>query len=445
MLRESYRQLLTAYVDGEVSNRQRRLVARLLHRSAEARELLQKLQEDARALRRLPSASLPIDLTGPVLRTIAERRLTPGQRRAARMASSSSWAGPVAAWAVAATVLFVLGIASYLYFAASLSSPSDSDRAGNAAEKSSAREEAKAVPPPAVEQNPSPAESDPPAPAAPDRPLTVNPPQVVQRPEEQPKNPSPSPRPIPPSNQPVLTDRLEMFRLTRVSDILPEVFKLREFEQEATRKNLIAELGKDANYRLELPCSNGTRAFQRIESAAQARNIGLVVGKGVRERLKLKLLTSYVLYLENVTPEELTHFLRQIAAEDSKRAARKPAELQFDRLVLMRMTPQTHKELSTLLGVDPTATEPSSRPAGADPRKPLSDVTAQQVGQALAGQGAARPQPGKTAARPPEHLALVLAYNPTRPSPSSEEIKQFLDSRKPARPGTLRVLIVLRG
>src|SRR6516225_2298566 len=76
MLSDRDRQLLTAYVDGELSSRQRRYVARLLHRSGDARQLLEKLKEDSGQLRRLETPALETDLAFPVLRTIADRHLT---------------------------------------------------------------------------------------------------------------------------------------------------------------------------------------------------------------------------------------------------------------------------------------------------------------------------------------------------------------------------------
>jgi hypothetical protein len=67
------------------------------------------------------------------------------------------------------------------------------------------------------------------------------------------------------------------------------------------------------------------------------------------------------------------------------------------------------------------------------------------VGRSLAGQGGApRPEPGKPSAKPPERFALVLAYNTVRPSTGSDEIKHFLETRKPLRSGTIRALLVLR-
>ena len=147
MLLDRNRELLTAYVDGELTGRQRRHVVRLLRRSPEARQLLQQLQEDARSLRHLPRPHLAIDLTGEVLRTILERRLMPGQRRAARLRGSTSWAGPLAAWAAAAAVLLVLGAASYLYFAASLAHSLKADHA---------RKEADPAPTATVSEKPAP-------------------------------------------------------------------------------------------------------------------------------------------------------------------------------------------------------------------------------------------------------------------------------------------------
>ncbi|HEY7314636.1 MAG TPA: hypothetical protein VH643_35130 [Gemmataceae bacterium] len=447
MLLDRYRQLLTAYVDGELSSRQRRYIARLLHRSAEARQLLQQLQEDAQALRHLPYPQLPVDLSASVLQTIAERRLTPGRRRIAKVSSPSVWSGPLASWAVAAGVLLVLGIASYLYFAASLTHSDKTDLAETSGDPSLAAPDSHASPPTPVapQEKPPAVVHEKPSPA-PERPSVVKQPEVVKRPPEEPKKPSQDPRPTPPKEEPVLTDRMEMFQFSKVSDILPEVFKVRELDGDPVRKKLIAELGKDTNFRIELPCQNGTRAFQSVQSAAKTMSIGMVIEKGARERLKLKSRTNYVVYIENLTAEEVAQFLRHVGAADTKSAGRKPAEAQFDRLVLLRMMPQDHKELSTLMGVDPTATEPSTKGLfGADPRKPLSDSTAVQVGQALAGQGTPRPQPGKPAAKPPEHQALVLAYNPVRPSPNSDDIKHFLQTRKPAKAGTIRVLLVLRG
>src|SRR5579884_730079 len=74
-------ELLTAYLDGELSAREREAVERLLERSPEARAQLQQLQEGANALRALPRHRPRRDLAEPVLHAIVERRLHPGRRR----------------------------------------------------------------------------------------------------------------------------------------------------------------------------------------------------------------------------------------------------------------------------------------------------------------------------------------------------------------------------
>jgi hypothetical protein len=448
MIRDHDRQLLTAYVDGELTSRQRRHVVRLLHRSPEARQLLLKLQEDARALRRSPRPQLPVDLSGDVLRTIVERRLTPGQRRIARISTPMSWAGPLASWAAAAAVLLVLGAASYLYFTAALTH-SEKPAVVRAAPEDPSPQSAKGAPNPAVsvERGIQPRNGDvsPVSPSA-NSARQTNPPEVVKRPSETPSKTETNP-PAAGHEDAVLTDRLEMFRYSKVEEVLPTVLEVKQLEQESTRNKLIAELRKDANFRIELPSKNGTKALERVRSAATALNIGLTIDKQAQARVKrAEWKTNYVIYLENLTPVEAARFLQLVGAEDRK-ASRKPVELQFERLVLTRMTANDHKELTTLLGVDPTVTEPAAKgPLGTDPRKPLADLTAEQVGQALAGQGGGRRTDNhKAIAKPPEYTALVLAFNPVRPSPGSVEIKQYLDGRKPAKPGTVRVLLVLRG
>jgi hypothetical protein len=444
MLLERQRQLLTAFVDGELNTRQRRHVARLLSRSEEARQLLQKLRADAQALQSLPSPHLTGDLTDEILRKIKERGLTTGKRPLSKAARATFWSGPFGAWTAAAAVLLTLGLASYLYFAATLAPSGKSEVAKKSPEttaKPSPRDEpkttaiAKATAPSANTTQKATTKLDPAPPRI--RPM------MKVRPGVAPKQTGPNKSADPPKEESVLTDRMEMFQYNKVETDLPFVLKVRDLDQEGERKKLIAELRKDANYRLELPCQNGTHAFERVQAAAKAMNLSLVIEKRAQDRLKLSTLkTNYVVYIENIAPEELAHLVRQIGAEDKKTGSGKPAHPPIDRLVLTRMTPQHHKELATLMGIDPTESAPNPKgPLSADPRKPLSDLTAQQVGKALAGQGGT---PRTEAGKPPQLQALVLPYNPVRPQPGSPEIKRFLENRKPAKPGTIRVLLVLR-
>ncbi len=449
MLLNRYRQLLTAYVDGELSKRQRRAVDRLLRQSVEARQLLQQLQRDARTLRTLPRPALSEDLSVRIVRTIHERRLAPGRRRLANLSTNAAWFGSLAPYVAAATVLFLLGAASYLYFSVTWTPPTTTELAKS--------EKILPSSPPATDRaaRTSPLEKDEPQTALKEPikpkdqsnlPAVVETPTVVHNEGERSK-PKDTDKPfVEPKEETTLTDRLEMFQLDRVPDTLPVVVKVADLKQETRRKSFLEELRRDTNFRIEVPCKHGTKAFERVRRAAPTIQLGLIVEKQAQERIKMKWHTNYVLYLENVTPEELIRFLQQLSDEDRKLAGGKALEEQIDRLVLTRMTEKQRKDLSSLLGIDPMPSPSSSKgPLGTDPSKPLSDQTARQLGLALAGQGTPRPEAGKKPVMPPERFALVLAYNPVRPAPGSEEIKRFLDSRKPARPGSLHVLLVLRG
>lgn len=409
MLQDRYRQLLTAYVDGELSSHQRRHVVRLLRRSQEARHLFKQLRADAQLLRNLPAPTLATDLSGRVLRAIAERRLKPGQRRMPETVPARVWMGSLASWSAAAALLLGLGVGSYVYFADLQNAPAKKELARNTPAKPS---------PSIVPEKQEPLSDKDKTSKTPSEDTTAKlagsslsqSPAIVQRNTVPPK-PAVSETPPPQSKEDnALTERQETFHLDLVSDILPEVFTIVDLEREAVRKKLVAELRKDKDYRLELPCRNGTKAFDRVDKAARGLHIRLVLDKQAQDAIKSKKLTTYALYLENITPEELARFVRQIGIEDSKSAAGKAEEEQIDRLVLMHMTGRTHKELAAILGIDPASADPIASSSAAD-----------------SGQ-----------------VALVVAYNPVRPSSGSEEIKRFLESRRPFREGTLRVLLVLR-
>jgi hypothetical protein len=445
MLPDRYRALLTAYVDGELTPRQRRHAERLLRQSGEARELLRRLQEDARALRELPPVRPPADLAEAVLRGIAERRLGPARRRAARpVPAYPEWAG----LAAAAAVLLILGVASYFYFAHAFQRDTAAPLASHHPEAPQLAPEVKHTDDSAVARRQEGDRKPPKDEGAHEPPGPAPAPAVVKAPAEKDGGRKPAPGPQgPPKPDAVLTDRnMEMFKLDEVQVALPVTLSVRDLEQDATRRKLLDELGKDSAFRLELPCRDGTRAFERLQAVCKARHVGLHIDATAQARLKQpKWRTNYVVYLEGLTPDEWARLLRQLAQEDAK-GAHKPTDRQFDGLVLTRLTPRDHKELADLMGLDPTRTSPKpAGPLGTDLHKPLSEQTAEQVAKALAGQGGARPQPGKPAAKAPEHLALVLAYNPVRPRPGSPEVKRFLDSRKPTKPGTVQVLLVLRG
>ncbi len=446
MLPDRSRQLLTSYVDGELTARQRRHVARLLRRSEEARQLLQQLQEDAQTLRQLPQPRLVLDLSPSVLQTIAERRLTPSQARLARISTTASWSGLLSSLAAAAAVLIVLGMAAYYCFIASIAPSTTHELAAtNKTPSQDSPQHDRLENSVALEKNQNSQTTDevkvPIHPQATDDKSPV----IARKTDEKKNLPNIDSTSIPPEQESPLTDRVERFHLDRVVNNLPVVHKLSDLDLETGRKNFMDELTRDRCFRLELPCTHGTKAFERVERAAHNLNLELILEKQAQERIKAKWRTSYLVYLESLSPEELTRFIRQIGSEDRNHPSSKK-ETQFDALVLSPITTQQRKEWTTLLGFDfPNPESAASSPLGSDNRTPLSDQTAEQVAKSLAGKGGVpRPDVGKSATKPTVHHGLVLPLNTTQLSAGSEEVKRFLETRKTARPGSICVVLVLR-
>jgi len=446
MLSDRLCQLLTAYVDGELSPAQRAAVRRLLRRSAAARQLCRQLQSDAARLRALPRRELGWDLAPVVLQA-----LNPTPAPTARRLAVPEPA-PVPTWlglAAAAAVLFLIGTGSFLYFAALPPEEDDGSAlvlvagpkplapepdaglpgAGSVPARSEPRNDAAGEPPPEPLPLPRLAEvASAPSPA--------NPPAVS------------GPNRVEPA-APVLASPSRMLEtVIRVVDPgLALVLNVRELDQEKSRQRLADELHRANAYHLELGCVESTKAFERLRGVFQAQGIRLLIDADAQDRLTLNLKANYLLYTEHVEREELAKILRQLGSEDRKAEARRRGDGQFDRLVVNRITAVDGPKLSQLLGVDLSRPD-QERPKGL----PRADLRESAVGppapveSSVPGQGGGRSTTVPSAGGVPERLALVLAFASKRSRPLGlPEIWHFLDSCKERRPGTVQVVLVLRG
>jgi hypothetical protein len=443
MLADRYHELLTAYVDGELGARQRKAVLRLLRRSAEARGLLRQLQDDAAALRRLPRPRLGEDFPSRVLQAVRNRRLHPGRPALPRLQPRSVpvWVGV----ALAASILLLVGLSSYLYFAQTPAEQPDSQSMTQNGPPRASDEHVQPGPDQAARPAPGPKNNpQPPKEPQPSDLPKPSPPDVAAKPEDKPETPR-SPASTPGTDS-VLTQPvsgMEMFQPGKAEVTLPVILKIDDLDV----AKLKAELLKDSGFRVEMPCRESVWGLERLQAAFKANGFTLLIEQVAQARLKQpKLRTNFVLYAEDLTPDELAKVLQLAGSEDKKAEAKKKGDGQFNGIVLTRMNKDDRKELG-LLGVEDKSVQGSkpSGPLGVDPRKPLSETTGDQVVQALAGQGSTgRAEAGKPAVKAPERLVLVLPYNPDRPRPGSPEVKHFLDNRKPPRAGTIQVLLVLR-
>lgn len=451
MVPERISVLLTAYIDGELSSRKKRAVQRLLRKSPEARALLAQLQDDSKLLRLVPRPRLERDLSAQVLRSIGDRRLAINRRVVvAQRAPFPAWIG----YAAAAAVLFAVFSGSYLYFYAG-------NNAQNTAHNNGHKNRGNGIGPAPAYTSPLLANNDqgtgdpvePPTPPEPVRPTPEKPnltPEkvAVETPKKAPEKPKATPETPKNSSEDVFTTRklnpkFETFKeVTSVRDIVS--LAMWEFEKEQSRKKVQSELEKDAAHRMEL-FFKSPRALERIEAAFKAQGVRLLVDQLAQTRMKNQVPTNYVLFVEDITPDEMTKILETLGIEDKKLETAKKGSGQFGKMYLLGMTNEDHEELRNLLGADPVKFGPPPKgPLGVDIRKPVSSKTASEVSDALSGKGVPRPGAGKPAAVPLTRQAIVVSYNPVRPPKTSKEIQQFLDSRPAKRPGTLQILLVLR-
>jgi hypothetical protein len=436
MLSEPIRQLLTAYVDGELDERQRQAAERWLRESAEAQELLRQLQADAAALRRLSRRRPPEEFAAAVLRQLAPRPVVIVSAAVRRPATPhSSWAK----YGVAATVVLAVSLGAYLYYTPSQDAPP----VGVVVKKGRRRGPRQPRPDSFAGLHDAASAGSDFTPDEPPRPTVgrmVEAPDALPKPTEGPAKAKAKDE----SGDAVLatpSPQMEVFQV--VNARLALSLALKDLSADGPRKQLRAELQKEVAYRVELLSTGNTRTMARLEAAFQAHGFRLLIDQIAQARLKVRAWrTDLLLYVEDLTGEELAKLLEVAGAGTQMSAA-------FSQAVVLPLTPADHRELAKLLGVDPTKIEPTRKgPLGVDVRQPLAKTTAQQLQQALAGQGRPRPTSGQPAgAKAPPRLALVLAYNPVRASKPAAVpvVKEFFGARTRRRPGTLQVLIVLRG
>jgi hypothetical protein len=367
MLPDRYSRLLTAYVDGELSPQKHKTVGRLLRKSARARALLRDLESDSRRLRALPAPAPAPDLSPRVLRTIDERGLRPAPATPAAPAPAAVLPGWLGV-AVAAAVLLAVTAASYLCFSQL--------REGQGEQPVLVREEPRAEPPAPVRQGPR---AGPPAPVS------------------------------------------SAFRVA-----------LGRLEQEPERRRLAAELHKKTAYHLSLSCKDSGKAVEGLRRAFGSQQITLLVDpQALRGPEPRGPRRTYLLYAENLLPEELAAILQQLGVEVRKSVGQGPLA---DTVVVSDLTGDHRQVVARLLGVAPEKRQPPGKARAADASPPSLGEPLIQGPPARAEQAPRRPAAA-------ERFAVIVAADAAgRPGP---EILQYLQHRRQQRPGTVQVLLVL--
>ena len=190
---------------------------------------------------------------------------------------------------------------------------------------------------------------------------------------------------------------------------------------------MIQELKKDSASRLDLFCQADTRkALDRIQTVFKARNISLRIDSFAQARIKQAQKTNFAIYTEDLTPDDLTALLQQLAVEDKKANS-----AIFDKLAVNPLTPA---EMARALGGEPSYyQQPAQKgPLGVDPSQEISAKTASQIVQAMGQGGVPRT----------DLQAVVVPYGLSQPG-FSKEVENLVGYRRGWKPGVIQVLWVL--
>jgi hypothetical protein len=437
MLPDRYLQLLTAYVDGELSGRQRRYIARLLDRSTEARTLVNKLQQDAQTLHNLPRPTLEIDLAESFLNMPA----APSLQKTVRPAlSRPSGTGSVwTAMAVAASLLLLVSVASFVYFsrpATKQGSPiAKGDPKDSLAHHKDKRDPQDTNVPKGnrdpIKDKDGLAHKEPEDP----EPAEGGASWELERPDAKPGKKD--------KKEAVLTSgQDEKFsNFERVEFALPWVIGLAQLDKPEAQQELLAELKKGNAFRNEFLLKDTKRGLQSLRDALADRKIELVIDPVAQGRLaKQRFKNDYAIFLYDLTPAEWTALIQKTAEGPPPSTPRKASDGRLDgSLVVARLTKLDAKELNELFGDNPFRSgTKASESDGVDFEK-IPGETLKDKGKKPKDK--ARREETPTLRR----TGLVVVFGPGRPRIPSPEVKAFLENRKPVRPGTIQVLLVLRG
>jgi hypothetical protein len=367
MLVERQYQLLTAYVDGELDARQRKLVQRLVAESEEARAFLTKLESDSKELRESPRHKAPATLPDLVMETLTEGLAHPVLPSTATPSAIPIWLG----LALAACVLLAVSVASYFTVSGLLGRP---------------------------------------------EPDVANKPTVV-----------PAAKQIeaaPPELYPFVGDLLSG-AAKKYAEPVPDKdagmrLVLSELREEPVQKRLANELQKKAGMWLDVPVADAAQGVERVTEAFQKSGIKVLAAKSKKDP-KVVESKQYLLYTENLRPEELTRILDQLGTGRA-----------VEQVVLKGMAKDDHQRLADALHVSWKEVTPSKLGGNMVDIPILVQGEQQPKGPILKG--------GKGV----ERLAILLPIAANGNPSTLPEVQQFLNARQAQNQGALQIVMIIR-
>ena len=425
--------LLTAFVDGELPSSMQNEANELLQNSAEARELLRLLKQDALMIRNQVPMECSYDLTQKILNNIKVRPLS----RIAHLNKRDDlmmkpWFSLVAVATILAVTTFISFYAVNTFLAMqengqrkgqlarSLNQNVENDKNAQA-DNSEALEKASQI---AMQEKqnllPVPPELN-----------KENDKSAKMRPLVGQKNKSPD---IASKGKELLAAPAnETFNLIKVDAPLPWVLRKKDVDGEITGRVLSKVISHDSRLKIELSCKDNAAAFAQLKM--NLIKMGYFVNSDVSTLMRLKNKNdkspvNYMIYLDNANVNDLAQLLGQekpTLAKDVAKAT--PASSFWEALVVSKLSSNDRKTMKSVLGFEPTEQGGSSLNATA---KPAIESIEPAKGGSL--------QSLKKNKSP----ALAVSFTATQNLVNSAEVKQYLETIKSSNQSGIKVLVVLR-
>jgi len=312
-------QLLTAFVDGELSQRQRKAVMRLLEKSSEARAMLKQLQENVYKLKKLPYHKAEPSLVEDVLRAIVEQQSLPRPVAPRRRA----WLPYVAATLAASVLIVVVGL---VYWKTVIETPNGPKNNG-----------------PEIVNNDKGNKVDP-IPVTPrkkDHPLLGMAMAVTEGTHRDFSVYVPSPQPY----------------LASFGDLTTA--------QSKASGEFAHKLNMEKSVYLEIKVSNNDAAMSRLRDVLKERQIKLVSDPAVNKILKSKTpsVAEFLVYADNLRPDDVTKLMRELSSSYvvGEGMKQKMVGSPYKQLALSPSDSEHLKVVAKLLGVPVDAVEITER------------------------------------------------------------------------------------
>lgn len=413
MLSDHDRELICAAVDGQLSIEQESEFRTIIAESAAALQLYQVLQSHARRIQALPVHPAPQELWSNVM---AQVRSLPTPKPIVTPRPAAEKPVGYVHYIVAAS-LFIGVTASAFWFASDQQHPRVATNQRKASPATIPVEREKSIVDPVIAQ------------AVPENLLPA--PRLVETPRQAPvvvaklePTPELAPAPHPHVSQDVIgaATLTERSPLTAVNIRTPFLANVSELDGQDTKQRLREELSHDAAYRIDLFASDTQRAATIFQNVCKKAQINVSTDAVAQERMKKKLPSAWVIYVESLDADELTTLFAALATQS--RADDKPSV--FNAAHCFPTQLPDARDMKELFGIDLGMGKRQKSNTG----KPASTID--QVASAL---------------QKHTKSAMMLTYLPAagRTNPNqSAEIQSFLAKREDRKPGSVPMMIVIR-